>query len=63
MFFFPSVLLEFSGIMHGLDDIFARWKGGSLICLIPLIRSLDILWCCAKSVDTKDLMGYVICLH
>jgi hypothetical protein len=62
IFFLPKVLLEFSGIMHRLDDILACWKDGSLVALIPFIASLDIFWCCAKSIDTKELMRYVICL-
>jgi hypothetical protein len=63
IFFLPKVLLEFSDIMHRLDDILTGWKDGSLVTFIPLIASLDILWRCAKSIDTKELMRYVICLR
>lgn len=63
MFFLPKALLEFSDVMHRLDDILVRWKGGSLICLIPFIASLDILWRCTKRIDTKELMRYMICLY
>lgn len=63
IFFFPKVLLEFSDIMHRLNDILTGWKDGSLVTFIPFIASLDILWRCAKSIDTKELMRYVICLR
>jgi hypothetical protein len=61
IFFLPKMLLELNDIVHGLDDTLACWKGGPLVTLIPFIASLDIFRCCAKCIDTKELMRYVIC--